>query len=183
MGIMTLPNLFTAVRAVCIPVFVWLVVAQDLVIEGAWLLAALGATDWVDGFLARRLNQVSRFGSVFDPVTDRVLFLVAVPVVWLIADIPLTIVVLTLLREILVIGIAAKVWFESEVVLAVSKAGKTGAFFLFFAFPMFLGGSTEVFYASILNVGAWILVLPGLVFGYWSVLFDYRSDNRNFARG
>ena len=79
MQVFTVPNLFTALRAICIPIFVWLLVSQDRVIEASWLLAALGATDWVDGYLARKLDQTTRFGMIFDPVTDRLLFLVAVP--------------------------------------------------------------------------------------------------------
>ena len=175
MQVFTVPNLFTALRAICIPIFVWLLVSQDRVIEASWLLAALGATDWVDGYLARKLDQTTRFGMIFDPVTDRVLFLVAAPLVAIFGDVPWPIVVLTLVREIIVVAIAAAVWLKYKKALKVSWAGKTGAFFLFFAYPMFLGGSTDVFYAPVLSVGAWVLIIPGLAYGYWSVIADYSS--------
>lgn len=181
MQILTIPNLFTTVRAVCIPIFVWLLVSEDAVIEAAWLLGGLGATDWVDGYLARRLDQGSKFGSVFDPVTDRILFLVAVPLVGIFGGAPRFILVLTLIRELAVIAIAIAYWVKRKEVLKVSLAGKTGAFFLFFAFPMFLGGVTDVFYAPFLEVGAWILIIPGLAFGYWSVVSDYWTSSSEIS--
>ncbi len=181
MQVGTLPNLFTALRALCIPIFVWLLVSEDAVIEAAWLLAALGATDWVDGYLARKLDQGSKFGSIFDPVTDRILFVVAVPLVGIFGGAPRFIVVITLLREFAVIAIAIAYWIKRKEILKVSPAGKTGAFFLFFAFPMFLGGATDVFYAPILMVGAWVLVVPGLIFGYWSVVSDYLRSNSEIS--
>ncbi|MFM8417761.1 MAG: CDP-alcohol phosphatidyltransferase family protein, partial [Actinomycetota bacterium] len=60
------------------PLFLWLLFVRDDRELAAWLLGALGATDWVDGWLARRLNQRSEFGAVFDPAVDRLLFIVCV---------------------------------------------------------------------------------------------------------
>lgn len=73
----TLPNVVTLVRFLLVPLFVWLVAVH----EYAWataVLAFLGSTDWVDGYLARRLNQISRVGTWLDPLADRLsLFIVA----------------------------------------------------------------------------------------------------------
>src|SRR3954451_18273683 len=74
--IVTIPNVITLVRLVCVPVFVWLL-ADDELLAAAGLLAVLGATDWVDGWVARRFDQGSDLGKVFDPVADRILLLVA----------------------------------------------------------------------------------------------------------
>ncbi len=74
----TIPNLFTLLRLLCLPLFVWLLFGPENRQAAAWLLGALGATDWVDGYLARRLGQTSEFGKKFDPTVDRLLFLVAI---------------------------------------------------------------------------------------------------------
>ena len=74
----TWPNLVTLVRLSCLPVFLWLLFSREQREAAAWLLGALGATDWVDGWLARRLDQRSEFGAVFDPAVDRLLFIVGV---------------------------------------------------------------------------------------------------------
>lgn len=74
--IVTVPNLITLVRLVCVPVFVWLL-SDDHDLAAAALLAVLGASDWVDGWIARRFDQGSNLGKVMDPVADRVLLLTA----------------------------------------------------------------------------------------------------------
>ena len=75
---LTIPNAFTLLRLCCIPLFLYLLFPRDNQIAAAWLLGGLGATDWVDGWLARRLHQTSEFGKMFDPTVDRILFIVAI---------------------------------------------------------------------------------------------------------
>ena len=71
--ILTVPNVITMVRLLCIPVFLWLLFGLHEQTAAAILLAVLGATDWVDGFVARRYGQVSTLGKVLDPTADRLL--------------------------------------------------------------------------------------------------------------
>ena len=68
------------------------------------LLAVLGATDWVDGFVARRYHQVSTFGKVLDPVADRVLVVTAVIAIIVYGAVPVWFGVATLAREVVVSG-------------------------------------------------------------------------------
>ena len=74
---LTVPNLFTLLRLLCLPLFLWLLLGCGNRAGAAILLGALAATDWVDGYLARRLGQVSEFGKKFDPTVDRLVFIVA----------------------------------------------------------------------------------------------------------
>ena len=74
--IVTVPNVISLARLACAPVFVWLLADDDL-LAAAVLLAVLGATDWVDGWIARHFDQGSELGKVLDPVADRILLLVA----------------------------------------------------------------------------------------------------------
>ena len=78
-GILTVPNLVSIARLGCIPWFIWLLFGAEDRMWAALLLGGLGATDWVDGWAARRLGQVSELGKVLDPTADRLLLLVAVP--------------------------------------------------------------------------------------------------------
>ena len=78
-GIVTIPNAVSLVRLLLIPVFVWLVLIEQTAWAGV-LLGFIGATDWIDGYLARRLDQVSEVGKMLDPVADRLAVAVAVAV-------------------------------------------------------------------------------------------------------
>ena len=75
---LTVPNLISIMRLAAVPIFVWLLIVQERPLAAAILLGILGATDWVDGWIARKFNQVSELGKVLDPTADRIMFLVAV---------------------------------------------------------------------------------------------------------
>jgi len=109
--IVTLPNAITLVRLVCIPVFVWLL-SDHQDIAAAALLAVLGASDWVDGWIARRFDQGSDLGKVMDPVADRVLLLTAAVALVVVGAVPAVVGILVLAREIVisiaVLALAAK---------------------------------------------------------------------------
>ncbi len=171
--VMTWPNLVTLVRLLVIPVFVWLLFARDDRGSAAWVLAALGSTDWVDGWIARRFDQVSEFGKLFDPTVDRLLFLVAIPSLLIDGSVPVAVAVAALAREALV-AVAALVLAGAGVQrFEVTWEGKTGAFLLMFAFPLFLGGSSDLSYAGALTPLAWLFVIPGLGYSYYSLVFQY----------
>jgi len=82
--ISTVPNLLTLLRIALIPfiVVLYLADAPGIWIAGVFLLTS--ATDWLDGFLARRMNQVSPFGEFLDPVADKLM--IAVVLVMLVSD-------------------------------------------------------------------------------------------------
>jgi cardiolipin synthase len=75
-GIWTWPNLITVVRLALLPIFLWLLFSTNHRALAAWLLAFLGATDWIDGHVARAIHQVSNVGKILDPVADRLLVIV-----------------------------------------------------------------------------------------------------------
>lgn len=170
---LTWPNLFTFVRLLCIPLFLWLLFGPEERGAAAWLLGGLGATDWVDGWIARRFDMSSEFGRLFDPTVDRLMFFVAIPAIIIDGSIPLWVAALALAREVLV-AIAAVVAVAVGVgTLAVTWEGKTAAFALMFAVPMFLGANSTLSYADVLGWLAWIFVIPGLGHGYYSLIFQY----------
>src|SRR5215469_2709129 len=83
--ILTIPNAISVARLAGVPVFLWLVLGTPHTAARDWwavgLLIASGASDWLDGKIARALNQQSRLGQVLDPAADR-LYIVATSVVY-----------------------------------------------------------------------------------------------------
>src|SRR5260370_27876587 len=98
--ILTVPNAITVVRLLCVPVFLWLLFGHHPHdrYHAALLLAALGITDWVDGYLARHLHQVSALGKVLDPTADRILLGVGVLAIVIDGSVPLWIAVVVIAR-------------------------------------------------------------------------------------
>lgn len=170
-GIWTIPNAFTLVRLLCLPVFLYVLFELENRAAAAWMLGALGATDWVDGYLARRLGQVSEFGKVFDPLVDRLLFIVAITAIIVDGSIPLWFALAVLAREVLVglmMAIATVVYKMPRI--DVTYWGKVATFLLMFAVPGFLMGNSEMPGAAGFEVAAWILGIPGLILSYWTAI-------------
>ncbi len=166
-GVLTIPNLITLVRLACLPVFVWLLLAQENRIAAAFLLGGLGATDWVDGYLARRLNQRSEFGAKFDPTVDRILFIVGLLAIIADGSIPVWFAAGVLLREFAVGGtVAYATLFLGMQRFDVTFWGKTATFLLMFAVPGFLLSESTIIGADGFGYVAWLLGIPGLVLSF-----------------
>jgi cardiolipin synthase (CMP-forming) len=168
-NVWTVPNAFTLVRLLCLPLFLYLLFGLEERAAAAWLLGGLGATDWVDGYLARRLGQVSEFGKVFDPTVDRVLFIVALTAIMVDGSMPLWFGIVLLLREVCVgamMAIATLVYGIERI--DVTWWGKVATFLLMFAVPGFLMGSSDITGAAWFEAAAWALGVPGLALSLWT---------------
>jgi cardiolipin synthase len=164
--ILTLPNIITVVRLACLPLFLWLLFGQEDRAAAAWLLAALGATDWVDGYVARHWNQVSTVGKVLDPVADRLLFFVGGGAIIIDGSVPLWIGVAVLVKEVAVSLATIGLALAGARRIDVTWWGKAGTFALMVAFPLFLFSHSDVGWADLAGFLAWCWVLPGLVLAY-----------------
>ena len=167
----TLPNLFTLVRLLCLPFFLYLLFPAENPAGAAWLLALLGSTDWVDGYIARRFDQESEFGKVFDPTVDRLFFFVSVIAIIIEGSIPLWFALAVLTREVLVGAVMAfATLFLKMERFAVTWWGKTATFLLMGAVPSFLLGSADVWESPFFAALAWILGVPGLVLSWYTAI-------------
>ncbi|MDQ6837187.1 MAG: CDP-alcohol phosphatidyltransferase family protein [Actinomycetota bacterium] len=171
--ILSLPNVVTTARLVLVPLFVWLLVQPHhrRWFAAAVLLAALGSTDWVDGQLARRLDQVTTLGKILDPTADRVLLATAAIGILAAGAIPVPVAVIALTREAVVAVAAIGLALARVRRIDVTVVGKAGAFGLMCAFPFFLAGHSTVSWHHLALVLAWIAAVIGLVLGWVSVLF------------
>ena len=170
--ILTIPNLITLVRLCCLPIFVWLLLGEGDRAAAGWLLAALGATDWVDGYVARRFHQVSTVGKVLDPVADRLLFFTAIVAIIIDGAAPLWFCIAVLVREAVVAGATLTLAALGARRIDVTWYGKAGTFGLMFAFPLFLAGSSDVWWHEAGQIAAWVCGIPGLVLSYYAA-FTY----------
>ena len=170
-GIWTVPNAITLVRLLFLPVFLYVLFVSHNRAVAALLLGALGATDWVDGYLARRLGQVSEFGKVFDPTVDRLFFFVAAISIIVDGSIPVWFAVAVLFREAAVgITMVVATFVFGMERFDVTWWGKTATFLLMGAVPSFLLGNAGVWESDVFGVLAWLMGIPGLLLSYWTAI-------------
>jgi cardiolipin synthase len=179
--ILTAPNLITLVRLLCIPLFLWLLFGLHRQTPAAVLLAALGATDWIDGFVARRYHQVSTLGKVLDPAADRILVATAVIAVIVHGAVPLWFGIATLAREALVSVMVLLLAALGAARINVLWIGKAGTFALMFSYPAFLLSYGTASWQGPIRVVAWICGVLGLAMG-WAAAAGYVAPARDALR-
>lgn len=182
-GILTVPNLISIARLGCIPWFMWLLFGAEDRMWAALLLGGLGATDWVDGWAARRLGQVSELGKILDPTADRLLLLVAVPCLLVDGTIPGWFALTVLVREVLVGAATLALAALGAQRIDVSWWGKTGTFALLWAVPCFLAGESRMPVDEAFTVMAWVFGLPGLAIAWWAAFAYLPVARRALAEG
>ncbi|HEX6249399.1 MAG TPA: CDP-alcohol phosphatidyltransferase family protein [Nocardioidaceae bacterium] len=168
--VLTIPNVISILRLAGVPLFLWLVLGPE---EDGWALGVLllsGITDWLDGFLARRLNQTSRLGQVLDPVADRLYILaVVIGLAW--RDvIPWWLAVLLPARDLLLWGLVPFLRTRGYHALPVHFLGKAATANLLYAFPLLLLGDGEGVVASLANVFGWAFAIWGTGLYWWAGL-------------
>jgi cardiolipin synthase len=181
--VLTVPNAITTVRLLCIPLFVWLLFARSDRYAAAALLGALGATDWVDGFVARRYHQVSTVGKILDPTADRILLATAVISIVIDGSVPLALAIVVFARELLVAGAAIVLAIAGARRIDVQWAGKAGTFALMFMFPLFLVAHSTADWRHVAAVLAWVAAAPAVVFGWYSAITYIPMGKKALAEG
>lgn len=164
--IATVPNLITLVRLACLPLFLWLLFGRDDQTGAAVLLGVLGATDWIDGFVARRFHQVSTVGKVLDPVADRLLVVTAVIAIIVHGAVPVWFGAATLAREVVVSAAVLLLASLGASRIDVLWVGKAGTFALMFAYPAFLLSDGNASWQVPFRDFAWIAGIGGLALAW-----------------
>jgi cardiolipin synthase (CMP-forming) len=168
LGVFTLANLITLLRLLTLPVFLWLLFSEENRGAAAAVLALAGATDFVDGYVARHFGQGSEFGKVFDPVADRLLFFVGISAILVDGSAPRWFCIAVLARELVVASATVALAVAGAPRIDVTWYGKAGTFGLMFAFPLFLAGASDLEVADVFEVLAWVAGVPGIVLSYYA---------------
>jgi cardiolipin synthase len=164
----TIPNLLSVVRLAGVPVFLWLVLGPEADGWALALLAVSGVTDFLDGYLARRLGQTSVVGQILDPVADR-LYILAVVVGLALRDIiPWWAALLLPLRDLLLWGLVPLLRTRGYSALPVHFLGKAATFNLLYAFPLLLLGDGTGTVAALARVFGWAFALWGIGLYWWA---------------
>lgn len=172
--VITIPNLISFLRLAAIPVFWWLLLGVENVAAATILFAVIATTDWIDGYLARRLNQVSKLGKALDPVADRLLIASGL-IAGLIAGIVPDVIGFGLIaREIYMAIVAIFLAARGAGTLEVRWLGK-GATFLVYSSVGWFYIAAIPFLEAILTPLAWIAGVGGLLL-YWVTAFQYTGD-------
>ena len=145
------------------------------------LLAVLGATDWIDGFVARRYHQVTTLGKVLDPAADRILVGTAVIAVIVHGAAPVWFGVATLAREALVSVMVVLLAAMGAARINVLWIGKAGTFALMFSYPAFLLSYGTASWQEPIRVVAWICGIIGLALA-WAAASGYVAPARDALR-
>lgn len=181
--IWTVPNVVTFFRLACIPVYVWLLFGEKNQVGAALLLAVLGTTDWIDGYIARRFHQVSTLGKVLDPVADRLLVVTAVVTITIHGAVPVWFGAATLAREVVVSGAVLLLASLGAARIDVLWVGKAGTFALMTAYPLFLVSYGTSDWQEALGVVAWTIGIVGLVLAWWAAASYVSPARKALADG
>ncbi|MGO4783026.1 CDP-alcohol phosphatidyltransferase family protein [Cryobacterium sp. W22_MBD10_FK3] len=157
--VLTVPNLLSFLRLALVPVFLSLLVAG----ADAWALLVLAVsslTDFLDGWIARRFNQITRLGQLLDPAADRLyIFAALIGLAW--RDlVPWWIVAVVVGRDVFLLGLGIVLANHGFGPLPVHQLGKVATFCLFYALPMIMLGQA---FPEL----AWWSQPVGWAFGLW----------------
>jgi cardiolipin synthase len=179
--VFTVPNLMTVVRLLAIGVFLWLLLGPEDDTLALIALVIAGITDFLDGFLARRLGQDSKVGRILDPVADRLYVLAVVVGLAVRHVIPVWLAVALPLRDVLLLGLVPILRTRGLTSLPVHYLGKAATFMLLFAFPLLLLAHDTGDVAAVARVFGWALAIWGTVV-YWIAGAFYAGQVWRIAR-
>jgi len=173
--VLTWPNLLSIARLCGVPVFLWLVLGPEWDGWALVLLMVSGITDWLDGKLARTLNQSSKLGQILDPVADRC-YILAVVVALAIRDIiPWWLAVSLPLRDVFLFSLVPFLRTRGYSALPVHFLGKAATASLLYAFPLLLLGDGEETVARLADVFGWAFAIWGTGLYWWAgFLYAYQ---------
>lgn len=188
----TVPNLISFARLALVPVFLWFIV------DGAYLAALIvlviaSLSDALDGWLARRLNQISNLGILLDPVADRLYILAALIGLAVRGLVPWWLLVVIVLRDVLLVVLGLVLWRGGQMgsrgekgrfrrgAIPVTKLGKSATFLLLLGIPTLLCAALLPTGFAWVEGAGWALVILGTAL-YWLAGIDYARHTRERVR-
>lgn len=173
--ILTIPNALSFVRLLLVPVFLWLVLGPKYDELALAVLMVSGVTDYLDGKLARRLNQTSKIGAILDPVADRFFILAVVIGLGYRDIIPWWLAVILPMRDVFLFSLVPFLRTRGYSSLPVHFLGKAATASLLYAFPLLLLGDATGTVADLANVFGWAFTIWGVALYWWGgILYAFQ---------
>jgi cardiolipin synthase len=168
----TIPNALSGLRLLGVPVFFWLIVGPQNDGIALVVLIISSFTDWLDGYLARRLNQFSRLGELLDPLADRLYVVAALAALYIRGLLPLWVVATLILRDVAMSGLLIYLKRFGITGVPVHFVGKAATMNLFYALPLILLGTFAGLVGQVAQVFGWAFLLWGITM-YWYAGYLY----------
>lgn len=185
--IVTWPNALSAARLAGVPLFLWLVLGLrsatgDIIAAG--VLGGAGISDWLDGKLARMLNQTSRLGELLDPAADRLYIAVTIIALAARGIIPWWLFGAIAGRDVCIaLALLVLRWrTDYAAALQVSFVGKAATLCLMYAFPLLFLGAHGGIVAEVIRVFGWAFAIWGVALYWWAALL-YLTEIRDLVKG
>lgn len=159
--LLNIPNMLSILRLLLVPVFLWLLLSGF-----SWtalgVLAFAGASDWFDGYFARRFNQVTKIGKLLDPAADRLYIFATLIGLVLNGNVPIWLAVVIIARDVMLALTYPVLANHGYGPLPVHYLGKAGTFSLLYALPLLL-------LSDLLPDTDWLLQPLSWAFAYWGI--------------
>jgi cardiolipin synthase len=179
--VLTIPNALTFARFLGIPLFVYLALGLEADGWAIVVLAVGGATDYFDGKLARALGQESKFGEIADPTIDRLYIAATLVTLYLREAIPLWLILLLVLRDLFMLGVAAVLAAKGFAPLKVTYLGKAATFNLLYAFPLLLLALSDTWYGNLAFIFGWAFAIWGVCLYLGTAIGYFRTALRTIT--
>ena len=165
--VVNITNLLSFLRIALVPVFLWLLL-NEMFLSAILILVVAGITDFLDGYLARKLNQMTKLGKVLDPVADRLYIFATLLALSATGHIPWWLAALVISMDVLMLVSLPALACLGYATLQVHYIGKAGTFALLYSFPLLLMGKIFIEAQFILLPLAWAFALWGVALYWWS---------------
>lgn len=175
--VFTIPNILSFIRLLLVPVFLVLIVRGE---DGFALLVLVvsSVTDYLDGVLARGLNQVSRLGQLLDPAADRLFIFTALIGLAVRGVIPWWLVAVIVGRDVMLLVLGIILANHGHGPLPVHHLGKVSTFCLFYALPILMIGQAFPVAVWITAPLGWAFALWGAFLYWWAGIIYLRETTR-----
>lgn len=171
---MTVPNLLSMLRLALVPVFLYLLLNERYLLAIV-VLALSSLTDYLDGYFARKFNQVTRLGQLLDPAADRLYIFSTLVGLSITGVVPVWLAVVIIARDFMLAVAYPILATHGYGPLPVHYLGKTGTFALLYAFPLLLMAHIWEPAAFVLEPLAWAFALWGVWLYWWGAYVYLRQ--------
>lgn len=179
---MTIPNIVSLTRLLGVFALIYVGLVSPNYVVVLMLFGYAGFSDWLDGFLARKLNQYSELGEKLDPLADRLYILVALLITLRENLIPVWIVIAVVMRECFLVVVFAVLRLRGFSIPPVHYIGKAGTLMLMYAFPLIVAGKINWFASELVE---WVgtAFLAWAVVTYWFAGYLYLRQSVRALKG